>query len=102
MKIYPFELSSCSPESTETSLYCRNLNGNKIQRIPFGVFDNTNSLRTLQLDSNSLSCDCEMLWLVKYLQVNKRRLVSSGNCTIPGLAQKKLLNELNEADFHCS
>lgn len=80
----------------------RNLYGNRIQRIPFGMFDNMNSLKSLRLDSNLLECDCDMMWLVQYFQTTKKQLVAAANCKSPDLMEGKNLLDLTEVDFHCS
>lgn len=80
----------------------RNLYGNKIQRIPFGAFDNMNSLRTLRLDSNLLECDCSVMWLMKHLNSTRHQLVASANCKSPEIMEGKSIATMNEEDFHCS
>lgn len=84
-------------------LFPRNLYGNKIQRIPFGAFDNMDSLKTLRLDSNLLECDCSVMWLVKHLHAAKNHLVASANCKSPEIMEGKSLADMSiEEDFHCS
>lgn len=79
----------------------RNLNGNKIQLIPSGIFDAVSSLRSLHLERNPLSCNCDMMWLYRYLQAN-RRLSATGNCIVSGSTGKRRLSELRDKDFQCS
>lgn len=81
---------------------CRNLYGNKIQRIPFGAFDNMNSLKTLRLDSNLLECDCSVVWLMKHLHATKNHLVASANCKSPEKMEGMNIATMLEDDFHCS
>lgn len=88
--------------SLSLALHPRNLNGNKIQQIPSGLFDKATSLRSLQLERNPLSCNCNMMWLPRYLQANRRLLSATGNCIVSTSPAKKRLNELRESDFQCS
>jgi hypothetical protein len=80
----------------------RNLYGNRIQRIPFGTFDNMSSLKTLRLDSNLLECDCSVMWLVKHLKATKHHLSASANCKSPEIMEGRNLADMSEAEFHCS
>lgn len=84
------------------SIQFRHLYGNKIQRIPFGMFDNMDSLKTLRLDSNLLECDCSVMWLVKQLHTMKDNLTASVNCKSPEVMDGKNLVDLTDEDFHCS
>jgi hypothetical protein len=78
------------------------LYGNKIQRLPFGLFDNMNSLKMLRLDSNLLECDCTVMWLVKHLQEMKSHLNASANCKSPKVMEGKNLVDMTEDELHCS
>lgn len=80
----------------------RHLYGNKIQQLPFGVFDNMNSLKMLRLDSNLLECDCSVMWLVKHLQQARNHLNASASCKSPEVMEGKNLVEMNEDELHCS
>ena len=84
------------------SIQFRHLYGNKIQRIPFGMFDNMDSLKTLRLDSNLLECDCSVMWLVKQLHTMKDNLTASVNCKSPEVMDGRNLVDLTDEDFHCS
>jgi hypothetical protein len=88
------------PQSLD--IHCRNLHGNKIQRLPYGLFDNMNSLRLLRLDSNLLECDCSVMWLVKHLQETKHHLNASATCKSPRIMEGKNLLDMTEEELHCS
>lgn len=58
-----------------------------------------------RLDSNLLTCDCDILWLVNVLKKSH----DSGDvgqfaatCQFPVEMSGKSLMEMSEADFHCS
>lgn len=80
----------------------RNLHGNKIQRLPYGLFDNMKSLRMLRLDSNLLECDCSVMWLVKHIQETKNHLNASATCKSPRIMEGKNLLDMTEDELHCS
>lgn len=94
-------LSFCHHYNKLFSLY-RNLHGNKIQRLPYGLFDNMNLLKMLRLDSNLLECDCSVMWLVKHLQETKNHLNASASCKSPRVMEGKNLLDMSEDELHCS
>lgn len=57
-----------------------------------------------RLDSNLLTCDCDILWLVNVLKKN-HDLVEAGQfaatCQFPVEMSGKSLMEMTEADLHC-
>lgn len=57
-----------------------------------------------RLDSNLLTCDCDMLWLVNVLkrsQDSKEDGQFTATCQFPAEMNGKSLMEMTEADFHC-
>lgn len=58
-----------------------------------------------RLDSNLLTCDCDIMWLVNVLKKN-HDLVEAGQyaatCQFPAEMTGKSLMEMTEADLHCS
>jgi hypothetical protein len=80
----------------------RNLHGNKIQQLPYGLFDNMNSLRMLRLDSNLLECDCSVMWLMKHLQGARNYLNASASCKSPRAMEGKNLLDMTQDELHCS
>jgi len=56
-----------------------------------------------RLDSNLLTCDCDILWLVNVLKKNRDSEVGqfAATCQFPVEMSGKSLMEMTEADFHC-
>lgn len=58
------------------------------------------ALRRLRLDSNSLVCDCRMVWLAKML--NDTLVQAAANCQAPREMLGKPVKGMSPNDFHCS
>jgi len=67
---------------------------------------NNNAFYNRRLDSNLLTCDCDILWLVNVLKKSHNSGEESGQftatCQFPIEMSGKSLMEMTEDDFHCS
>lgn len=67
---------------------------------------NTNAFYYRRLDSNLLTCDCDILWLVNVLKKSHTSGEELGEftatCHFPIAMSGKSLMEMTEDDFHCS
>ncbi|XP_013793255.2 peroxidasin-like [Limulus polyphemus] len=77
------------------------LHNNRLSRIPVGAFRDMKSLRRLRLDSNTLICDCHLLWLSEMLKEKQTTTQAAATCEYPVSLQGKSLTALSFDDFHC-
>ncbi|XP_069506922.1 peroxidasin homolog [Ambystoma mexicanum] len=79
------------------------LHNNRITRIQPGTFSQLPSIKLLRLDSNSLVCDCDMMWLAELL----RKFAEQGNtqtaatCEYPRRLQGRSVTTLTTQEFNC-
>ncbi|CRK87588.1 CLUMA_CG001385, isoform A [Clunio marinus] len=80
-----------------------NVSNNQITNIFQGAFDNLKSLKILDISSNPLACNCELLWIVDYVKNYSIKLKPPPKCATPeefkGHAIKKIHIGI---DIHCS
>lgn len=79
------------------------LQDNKIRNIAPGSFHGLHHISRLRLDSNTLVCDCQMMWLVKMMQDKQENDQSqfTATCQFPSSMEGKSLAAMNENDLHC-
>ncbi|XP_069099312.1 peroxidasin homolog [Pleurodeles waltl] len=79
------------------------LHNNRIARIQPGTFSQLPSLKLLRLDSNTLVCDCDMMWLAELL----RKFAEQGNtqtaatCEYPRRLQGRSITTITAQEFNC-
>ncbi len=63
------------------------LNDNRIQTIESGAFDHLGSLSRLEMSDNPFICDCNLAWLVEWLEVHSGRVALANGaktrCALP-------------------
>ena len=79
------------------------LSNNQITNIFQGAFDNLKSLKILDISSNPLACNCELLWLPEFVKNSSIKLKPPPKCQTPdefkGLSVKRVKIGI---DIHCS
>ncbi|XP_050958877.1 peroxidasin homolog [Labeo rohita] len=79
------------------------LHNNRITHLALGTFSQLQSMKRLRLDSNSLHCDCELLWLADLL----KQYAESGNaqaaatCDYPNRLQGRSVATLTAEELNC-
>lgn len=85
------------------------LNGNEIERLDKSMLDILRKLSFLQIGSNPLHCNCEMVWLKEFFDKNFT-IFSSGksdvdpimpSCRTPPRLKAKYFNAISLFDFRC-
>ncbi|CAM4650438.1 unnamed protein product [Leuciscus chuanchicus] len=79
------------------------LHNNRITHLALGTFSHLQSMKRLRLDSNTLHCDCELLWLADLL----KQYAESGNaqaaatCDYPSRLQGRSVATLTAEELNC-
>uniref|UniRef100_A0A8C1CWW3 Peroxidasin n=1 Tax=Cyprinus carpio carpio TaxID=630221 RepID=A0A8C1CWW3_CYPCA len=79
------------------------LHNNRITHLALGTFSHLQSMKRLRLDSNSLHCDCELLWLADLL----KQYAESGNaqaaatCDYPSRLHGRSVATLTAEELNC-
>uniref|UniRef100_A0A8L0DMV9 Peroxidasin n=1 Tax=Oncorhynchus mykiss TaxID=8022 RepID=A0A8L0DMV9_ONCMY len=79
------------------------LHNNRITHLVLGTFSHLQSMKRLRLDSNTLNCDCELLWLADML----KQYAESGNaqaaatCDYPRRLQGRSVATLTAEELNC-
>ncbi|KAK6307082.1 hypothetical protein J4Q44_G00222300 [Coregonus suidteri] len=79
------------------------LHNNRITHLVLGTFSHLQSMKRLRLDSNTLHCDCELLWLADLL----KQYAESGNaqaaatCDYPRRLQGRSVATLTAEELNC-
>lgn len=78
-------IKSINPRAFEglTNVYELDLNGNNITSIQQHAFESMTKLRRLHLNSSSLLCDCNILWIVKWMKEKAEHQFINANCAYP-------------------
>ncbi|XP_067224184.1 peroxidasin homolog isoform X4 [Chanodichthys erythropterus] len=80
------------------------LHNNRITHLALGTFSHLQSMKRLRLDSNTLHCDCELLWLADLL----KQYAESGNaqaaatCDYPSRLQGRSVATLTAEELNCA
>lgn len=95
-------ISEISPETFSNLPHLRKLylHNNKITQLKNGLFENMVSLKRLRLDNNDFVCNCNVLWLLKFLG-KSRHIEADIVCKHPANLMGKNLIDLNETDLDC-
>ncbi|XP_071823196.1 uncharacterized protein [Apostichopus japonicus] len=72
---------------------------NRLSTLPAGLFQSTPYLGVLNIHENPWSCDCNLKWLIAYIE-----LITIDNlteCVSPTELSGKVISLLSESDFQC-
>lgn len=78
------------------NLYELDLNGNNITSIQQHAFESMTKLRRLHLNSSSLLCDCNILWIVKWMREKAEHKFLKANCAYPAEVRGISITKLKE------
>ncbi|PIK37897.1 hypothetical protein BSL78_25274 [Apostichopus japonicus] len=73
---------------------------NRLSTLPEGLFQSTPYLGVLNIHENPWSCDCNLKWLIAYIE-----LITIDNlteCVSPTEMSGKVISLLSESDFQCN
>lgn len=80
-----------------------NFSNNQIVNIFQGALDNIKSLKILDISSNPLACNCELLWLPEYARSVGIKLKPPPKCSAPEEFKGQPLKKIQVGnDIHCS
>uniref|UniRef100_A0A8C7V128 Adhesion G protein-coupled receptor A3 n=1 Tax=Oncorhynchus mykiss TaxID=8022 RepID=A0A8C7V128_ONCMY len=82
------------------SLVRLNLSGNMFSSLAQGTFDSLVSLKTLEFQTPYLLCDCNLLWLLRWINDNNVG-VKDTSCSYPRSLQGQLLTSTKPELFTC-
>ncbi|XP_069584102.1 peroxidasin homolog isoform X1 [Ranitomeya imitator] len=79
------------------------LHNNRITHLVPGTFSQLESMKRLRLDSNSLHCDCEILWLADLLKIYSEsgNAQAAATCEYPRRLQGRSLSTITPAELNC-
>uniref|UniRef100_A0A8C7Z865 Adhesion G protein-coupled receptor A3 n=1 Tax=Oryzias sinensis TaxID=183150 RepID=A0A8C7Z865_9TELE len=77
-----------------------NLAGNKFSSISPGTFDNLESLKSLEFQTPYLLCDCNLLWLLRWIK-DRNISVKNTKCSYPQSLQGQLVTSVGPGLFTC-
>uniref|UniRef100_A0A2A4JQA6 Ig-like domain-containing protein n=1 Tax=Heliothis virescens TaxID=7102 RepID=A0A2A4JQA6_HELVI len=72
------------------------LKGNNITSIQQHAFDSMSKLKKLHLNSSSLLCDCNLLWIVKWIKEKAEQKYVTANCAYPSEVRGVSVTKLKE------
>lgn len=73
-----------------------NLNSNNITSIQQHAFQTMTKLRKLHLNSSSLLCDCNIIWIVKWIKDNADHKFVKATCAYPSEVRGVSISKLKE------
>ena len=76
------------------------LQNNDIHRIAADAFQNVGPMTQLQLDSKTLECTCDIVWLIERLHKSPSE-ESNAVCESPIEMKGRRLNDMSPDEFHC-
>ncbi|XP_031706942.1 adhesion G protein-coupled receptor A3 [Anarrhichthys ocellatus] len=76
-----------------TSLIRLNLSGNMFSSLAQGIFDSLVSLKSLEFQTPYLLCDCNLLWLLRWIK-EKNIAVKNTKCSFPQSLQGQLITSI--------
>ncbi|KAK6493585.1 adhesion G protein-coupled receptor A3-like [Huso huso] len=82
------------------SLLRLNLSGNKFSSLSQGTFDSLGSLKTLEFQTPFLLCDCNLLWLIRWLK-ERNISVRESRCSYPRSLQGQLVTDIKPELLTC-
>ncbi|CAK1552140.1 unnamed protein product [Leptosia nina] len=79
-----------------TNLVELDLRSNNITSIQQHAFDSLSKIRKLHLNTSSLLCDCNILWMVKWIKEKLEQKFVTATCAYPAEVRGTLLSKLKE------
>ncbi|TDG99717.1 hypothetical protein EPR50_G00197810 [Perca flavescens] len=83
-----------------TSLIRLNLSGNMFSSLAQGTFDSLVSLKSLEFQTPYLLCDCNLLWLLRWIQ-DRNIAVKNTKCSFPQSLQGQLITSIRPELLTC-
>ncbi|XP_071372063.1 adhesion G protein-coupled receptor A3 isoform X1 [Centroberyx affinis] len=83
-----------------TSLVRLNLSGNMFSSLAQGTFDSLVSLKTLEFQTPYLLCDCNLLWLLRWIK-DRNIGVKDTRCSYPRSLQGQLITSIKPELLTC-
>ncbi|XP_034020577.1 adhesion G protein-coupled receptor A3 [Thalassophryne amazonica] len=83
-----------------TSLVKLNLSGNVFSSLAQGTFDSLLSLKTLEFQTPYLLCDCNLLWLLRWIK-DRNISVKDTKCFYPQSLQGQLITTVKPEHLTC-
>uniref|UniRef100_A0A7N6AM11 Adhesion G protein-coupled receptor A3 n=1 Tax=Anabas testudineus TaxID=64144 RepID=A0A7N6AM11_ANATE len=83
-----------------SSLIRLNLSGNKFSSLSQGTFDSLVSLKALEFQTPYLLCDCNLLWLLRWIK-EKNIVVKNTKCSYPQSLQGQPVTSSNLEHLTC-
>ncbi|XP_068569543.1 adhesion G protein-coupled receptor A3 [Cebidichthys violaceus] len=83
-----------------TSLIRLNLSGNMFSSLAQGIFDSLVSLKSLEFQTPYLLCDCNLLWLLRWIN-EKNIAVKNTKCSFPQSLQGQLITSIKPELLTC-
>eukprot|EP00064_Thunnus_orientalis_P012680 superscaffoldBa00001974_g12715 len=83
-----------------TSLIRLNLSGNMFSSLAQGTFDSLASLKSLEFQTPYLLCDCNLLWLLRWIK-EKGIVVKNTKCSYPQSLQGQLITSIRPELLTC-
>uniref|UniRef100_A0A3Q3WEH7 Uncharacterized protein n=1 Tax=Mola mola TaxID=94237 RepID=A0A3Q3WEH7_MOLML len=83
-----------------TSLIRLNLSGNMFSSLAQGTFDSLVSLKSLEFQTPYLLCDCNLLWLLRWIK-ERNIVVKNTKCSYPQSLQGQLITSIKPELLTC-
>ncbi|MEQ2280541.1 hypothetical protein AMECASPLE_020926 [Ameca splendens] len=78
-----------------------NLSGNIFSTLSTGLFTNLQDLRILTFGTETLFCDCQLKWLLRWAQQNSVRVGNDTVCVFPTHLHGLEFRNLREQQLKC-
>nr|XP_033465928.1 adhesion G protein-coupled receptor A3 [Epinephelus lanceolatus] len=83
-----------------TSLIRLNLSGNMFSSLAQGTFDSLASLKSLEFQTPYLLCDCNLLWLLRWIK-ERNIMVKNTKCSFPQSLQGQFITSIRPELLTC-
>ncbi|XP_070849198.1 adhesion G protein-coupled receptor A3 [Chaetodon trifascialis] len=83
-----------------TSLIRLNLSGNMFSSLAQGTFDSLVSLKSLEFQTPYLLCDCNLLWLLRWIK-ERNIVVKNTKCSYPQSLQGQVISSIRPELLTC-
>lgn len=83
-----------------TSLIRLNLSGNMFSSLAQGTFDSLVSLKSLEFQTPYLLCDCNLLWLLRWIK-ERNLVVKNTKCSYPQSLQGQVITSIRPELLTC-
>nr|XP_040038039.1 adhesion G protein-coupled receptor A3 [Gasterosteus aculeatus aculeatus] len=83
-----------------TNLIRLNLSGNMFSSLSQGILDSLVSLKSLEFQTPYLLCDCNLLWLLRWIK-ERSITVKNTKCSFPQSLQGQLITSIKPELFTC-